>query len=179
VSAAREAGKRLPPADLTRRLEALNDLSVEALRAEWRRLHRAPAPPCYSRDLLLRGISYRLQEVALGGLSPASQRLLAPSPSTGSGPAPARARAPAPPIRLKPGSTLVRAWHGETHTVLVLEDGFEHQGRRYASLSQIARLVTGAHWSGPRFFGLRQGARLTAPTATAPQIHTTEERSDA
>ncbi|HTI80805.1 MAG TPA: DUF2924 domain-containing protein [Acetobacteraceae bacterium] len=57
-------------------------------------------------------------------------------------------------LRLKPGSKLVRAWRSKTHTVLVLEDGFEHQGRRYASLTQIAGAVTGAHWSGPRFFGL-------------------------
>ena len=59
-----------------------------------------------------------------------------------------------PVLRLKPGSKLVRAWRGTTHTVLVLEDGFEHQGKRYASLTQIAGEVTGAHWSGPRFFGL-------------------------
>jgi hypothetical protein len=60
--------------------------------------------------------------------------------------------------RLRPGTTLVRRWHGRTHTVLVVEGGFEHQGRRYASLSPIARAITGAHWSGPRFFGLTRAA---------------------
>lgn len=204
MSAAPGAGQRLPPADLTRRLGALENLSVEALRAEWRRLHQTPAPSCYSRDLLLRGISFRLQQAVLGGLPPAVQRLLSPSPAPGGRATPARTRAAAPPVRLKPGSTLVRAWHGETHSVLVLEDGFEHRGRRYASLSQIAREVTGAHWSGPRFFGLRRASRATAgedvaaaacatatapapaptpapavPTATAPETRTTEEGSDA
>ncbi|MCX7373557.1 MAG: DUF2924 domain-containing protein [Alphaproteobacteria bacterium] len=53
-------------------------------------------------------------------------------------------------------STLVREWHGQTHTVIVLEKGFEHDGTRYASLTQIAHIITGAHWSGPRFFGLRR-----------------------
>jgi hypothetical protein len=128
------------------------------------------------------------------------QRLLSPNPSSsaGGGVAPLRTKAAALPARLKPGSTLVRAWHGETHTVLVLEDGFEHQGRRYASLSQIARLVTGAHWSGPRFFGLRRASRVTAgddvavadakatataalsaPTVTTPGIGTMREGTDA
>jgi hypothetical protein len=53
---------------------------------------------------------------------------------------------------------LVRSWHGQTHTVQVLADGFEHQGQRYRSLSQIAKTITGAHWSGPRFFGLNATA---------------------
>ena len=167
MSAARGAGQRLPLADLTRRLRSLDGLPVEALRAEWRRLYRVPAPPCYSRDLLLRGISYRLQELALGGLPPATQRRLSTPSAPGSGVTPARTRAP-PPARVKPGSTLVRAWHGETHTVLVGEDGFEHQGRRYASLSQIAREITGAHWSGPRFFGLRREPRTTANEDLVP-----------
>ncbi len=56
--------------------------------------------------------------------------------------------------RLKPGAKLTREWRGETHTVIVLEDGFEWRGRKWRSLSSIAREITGAHWSGPRFFGL-------------------------
>ena len=60
-----------------------------------------------------------------------------------------------PAIRLKPGLRLVREWRGETHTVLVLEDGFEWNGERRRSLSAIAREITGTRWSGPRFFGLK------------------------
>jgi hypothetical protein len=55
---------------------------------------------------------------------------------------------------LKPGARLVRAWHGRTHTVTVTEDGFEYAGTSYPSLTKIAKKITGAHWSGPRFFGL-------------------------
>ena len=62
-------------------------------------------------------------------------------------------------LRLKPGSKLMREWRGRTHTVLVLEDGFEHDGKRFASLTQIAHAVTGTHWSGPRFFGLIRSQR--------------------
>jgi hypothetical protein len=66
----------------------------------------------------------------------------------------ADALVPAP--LLKPGTRLLREWGGKTHTIIVLEDGFEHGGERYQSLTQIARRITGVHWSGPRFFGLRR-----------------------
>ena len=72
---------------------------------------------------------------------------------------------PAPP-RLKPGARLVREWHGRTHSVVVLDDAFEFEGKRYRSLTQIAREITGAHWSGPRFFGLAKrsgGAEVGRP----------------
>ena len=61
-----------------------------------------------------------------------------------------------PGIVLKTGASLVRQWRGHTHTVLVREDGFEYEGQRYRSLTVIAEQITGAHWSGPRFFGLDQ-----------------------
>jgi len=59
---------------------------------------------------------------------------------------------------LKPGTRLLREWGGKTHTVIVLDDGFEYDGERYPSLTQIARRITAAHWSGPRFFGLKSQA---------------------
>jgi hypothetical protein len=64
----------------------------------------------------------------------------------------------------KTGTTLVRQWRGHAHTVIVREDGFEYEGQRYRSLTVIAERITGAHWSGPRFFGLtkRSGASLGA-----------------
>jgi hypothetical protein len=65
---------------------------------------------------------------------------------------------------LKIGATLVRQWRGHTHTVLVRDDGFEYDGERYGSLSVIAKRITGAPWSGPRFFGL---AKRTAASAAA------------
>ena len=62
-----------------------------------------------------------------------------------------------PGVVLKTGTTLVRQWRGHAHSVLVREDGFEYQGQRYRSLTMIAERITGAHWSGPRFFGLTKG----------------------
>ena len=144
---------------LDERLAALGGLGLDQLRAEWRRLHRRAAPPArLSRDLLLRSIAHRLQEDVLGGLGPAARRRLA---GLARGVAAQGKPTPAPaPVRLKPGTTLVREWHGRTHTVLVLADGgFECQGRRYSSLTELARAITGARWSGPRFFGLRRGTR--------------------
>jgi len=61
---------------------------------------------------------------------------------------------PTPSLSLKPGARLVREWHGRTHTITITEDGFEYAGTNYPSLTRIARKITGAHWSGPRFFGL-------------------------
>ena len=150
---------------LDERLAALGGLGLDQLRGEWRRLHRAAPPARLSRDLLLRSIAHRLQEDALGGLPPAAKRRLA---SLDRGLAAKGEPAVAPAVRLKPGTTLVREWHGRTHTVLVLADGgFEHQGRRYASLTRLARAITGAHWSGPRFFGLLRGTRPAGAHARA------------
>ena len=69
-----------------------------------------------------------------------------------------------PGIVPKTGTTLVRQWRGHAYTVVVREDGFEYEGQHYRSLTVIAERITGAHWSGPRFFGLtkRTGASLGA-----------------
>ena len=58
------------------------------------------------------------------------------------------------PRKLTPGTRLVRDWHGTGHTVTVLEKGFAYEGREWRSLSAIAKAITGAHWNGPKFFGL-------------------------
>ena len=72
-----------------------------------------------------------------------------------------------PGIVLKPGTTLVRQWRGPTYTVLVHKDGFEHEGQRYRSLTVIAERITGAHWSGPRFFGLTKRGCTSHPAETS------------
>lgn len=133
------------------------DLSLYDLRQEWRRLYRMQPPARLSRDLLTRGIAYRLQEQQLGGLPKAVRRRLAAAD-------PASAKLGASrsvPLIIKPGTRLVRQWRGVTHTVLVGTDHVEWNGQRYRSLSEVARAITGARWSGPRFFGLRQ---RTGPT---------------
>jgi hypothetical protein len=124
--------------------------SLDELRCEWRRLYEKD-PPRISRDLLVLGIGYRRQELQHGGLSKATIRKLATLAKT------LRQTGrvgPAPTLSLKAGTRLVREWHGRTHTVTVTEDGFEYDGASYPSLTKIAKAITGAHWSGPRFFGL-------------------------
>jgi hypothetical protein len=141
---------------LSDRLAVLAGLSLPDLRLEWRRLFRAK-PPRLSRDIMMRAIAYRLQEIAHGGPSKATQRrltTLAAEFETGG------RIAPSPGPRVKPGSRLVREWHGRTHTVCVTDDGFEFRGKTYRSLTKIAFDITGTPWSGPRFFG------LTKPAAT-------------
>ena len=128
----------------------LADTSLDELRREWRRLYHSDAPKI-SRDLMILGIGYRLQEIEHGGLGKATRRKLRTLAkalrTTGR-------VGPTPSLSLKPGARLVREWHGRTHTVTVTEDGFEYAGSSYASLTKVARKITGAHWSGPRFFGL-------------------------
>lgn len=129
------------------RLEALTNFE---LRSEWRRLHAMQPPKSLSRDLLLRGITYKFQERAFGALSKSILRKIsgaAPEASPGASRTAAR-------TIVKSGTRLVREWNGQTHTVLVHADGVEWRGNRYRSLSVVAREITRAHWSGPRFFGL-------------------------
>jgi len=146
---------------LSDRLAVLPTLSLGDLRLEWRRLFRAE-PPRLSRDMMVRAVAYRLQEIAHGGRSKATQRRLMTLTAefeTGG------KVAPPPGPKIKPGSRLVREWHGRTHTVCVIDDGFEFQGKTYRSLTRIARDITGAQWSGPRFFGLtkRSGTAKAKP----------------
>ena len=149
-STARENIRPTAQVELSQKIAALTDLSAQQLRAEWRRLYRGQ-PPRLSRDLLGRAIAYRMQELAYGGLSRATQRklltLTKELESNGSIVCNAGQR-------IRPGMRLVREWRGRTHTVVVTEDGFEFSGKSYSSLSKIAHAITGAHWSGPRFFSL-------------------------
>ncbi len=139
------------PADVAAELSRLEALTNFELRAEWRRLHHMQPPKSLSRDLLLRGITYKIQERAFGGLSKSILRKLSLSEAV----APlADSRSASPRTAVKPGTRLVREWNGDTHTVLVHADGVEWRGQRYRSLTMVARAITGAHWSGPRFFGL-------------------------
>ena len=112
------------------------------------------APPKgLSRRILEYAAAYHLQEKAFGGLPPGIRRKLLPrsKPAPNSGPSNPTAQAPK---RLTPGTRLMREWRGRTFTVEVLSGGYSCDGRHYKSLSAIARVITGAHWSGPRFFGL-------------------------
>ena len=139
-------------------LAALPTLSAHQLQLKWQDLRCGDPTARSSRDLMLREIAYKMQERAHGGLAPAiRRRLRALAEEIEANGAEALASVPL----LKPGTRLLREWGGKTHTVIVLDDGFEYAGERHHSLTQIARRITGAHWSGPRFFGLSKAAVQT------------------
>jgi Protein of unknown function (DUF2924) len=126
----------------------IRSLGVDALRSLWRATFRASPPPGFTKDLIARFLCWHLQEQAFGGLDPRTAKHLA-SFTRG-------ARPPADrPRRLKPGTLLVREYQGARHTVTVVANGFVWREATYASLSTIARAITGTNWNGPRFFGLR------------------------
>ena len=126
-------------------VRALEAMGLEPLRAEWRRRFGAP-PGLRSVDLLRRLLAWRIQADAYGDLDADLRRRL-------------RATTTPRPIdqRIRPGSRVAREWQGQRYEVDVVEGGFVHAGARYESLSQIARVITGTRWNGPRFFGLRTG----------------------
>ncbi len=143
--------------DLTEDLDALDAMSREELLDRWREIHGRAAPVRIGRSLLIHSITYELQAKRLGGLSAATKReLLAIAASIDKDPVylPPKQQPP------RPGTRLIREWGGETHVVTVLERKFEYRGQLHDSLSAIARLITGTQWSGPTFFGLKQGARV-------------------
>lgn len=131
-------------------------LSLEQAHELWLK-HLKLAPPCHrSRALLVRALSYHLQARAHGGLSQTLRRKLddlAPRFDAD------RDFTPAPAERPKPGSVLVREWNGKRHAVTVTDTGFLYDGKPFASLTAIARAITGTHWNGPRFFRITDGAK--------------------
>jgi len=146
--------------DLAREVASLSALDPTALKQLWVTLGGAAPPPELNRPLLVRALAYRMQERTLGGLSRATRRMLLEFADDATG-RPAR-----PSGHASPGTVLVREWHGISHRVTVLETACCWRGRRYRSLSEVARAITGTRWSGPRFFGLgrsreRRGANGT------------------
>ncbi len=139
---------------LEREIDALGDLTRAVLVERWRAHYRSDPPKGISRRLMIRAIAYEMQAKRYGGLKPATNRRLrtiangtADGDHGGSNTAP----------RLRRGARLVREWNGVSHVVEVIEGGFVWNGDRHRSLSAIARAITGARWSGPRFFGLSSG----------------------
>ena len=146
VAICREALARLP------------ELALSELRQQWRTLYKFDASPHLSRELLLRAVAYRMQEIAFGGLRPEHQRQLRQFAQQFKETGEIRRRAR---VELKSGTRLLREWRGRSHEVLVLDDGFSWQGTHYRSLSAVARKITGTPWSGPLFFGLKRNRPAT------------------
>lgn len=136
--------------NLEARIAAIEAMSGKDLKAEWERLMKSPAPPAFGRGLLKRALTYHLQEKAFGGLSGADRRRIRSLATRPEG-----SPADAGQQQLRPGTWLSRTWRGEVHQVVVLDQGVDYRGESYSSLSAVAREITGAHWSGPRFFGLK------------------------
>lgn len=147
---------------LEQQLAELPGMCPAQLRAKWRECWRKPAPDI-GTDLLRRGIAWKLQSRVHGdlpnhikrGLDRAAERLRRGEELISS-------NRPS----LKPGTRLVRSWQGIVHRVLVLDDGYDYDGRRFSSLTQVATAITGTHWSGPTFFGIKKRkpvSRVTRP----------------
>ena len=130
-------------------IAAIETMPLADLQTAWDQ-HYGTAAPSLSPDLLRRGLAYRLQEKKLGRLD---RRTAAGLVRYGSENMPAIPKLAAGP-KLSTGTKLIRDWHGVGHGVTVLDNGFEYDGKRWKSLTAIARHITGAKWSGPRFFGL-------------------------
>jgi hypothetical protein len=141
---------------ISRELASLRSLPIKELKQRWRSLYSSEPPHRVSRELLTRAVAYRIQEQVLGGLKPSTRRLLerlAVDARSGR------------PLKLSPcapasaGTVLMRDWQGITHEVKVLDRGVLYKRKRYRSLSEVARLITGSRWSGPLFFGLHSKRR--------------------
>jgi hypothetical protein len=141
------AQRSVDPAAIEAEVDRIRSLGIDALRNQWRLMFGKTPPRGLTKDILGRMIAYRIQEEAFGGLDRETAQFL---DRLARGEKPNRTTR-----RLKPGTVLVREYQGARHTVTVAADGFLWQEATYASLSSIARTITGTAWNGPRFFGLR------------------------
>ena len=135
-------------------LAAMQRLSVNELKAKWEALFGIPAPNNARAFLELR-IGYRIQELTYGGLTRETRRVLDLLADEVEGKI-TRKSMVADPRNPVVGTRLVREWDGVEHTVTVLRDGYDWEGRKYRSLSAVAKAITGTNWNGFRFFGMRE-----------------------
>jgi hypothetical protein len=140
------------PKTISVRLAALKSSSIAELKQQWQALYHSEPPPRISRELLTRAVAYCIQEQVYGGLKPSIRKLLIRLANDARSGRPLK---PEPSSVAPVGTVFMREWHGVTHEVRVLDRGVLYKRKRYRSLSEVARLITGAHWNGPQFFGLR------------------------
>src|SRR5712671_5673437 len=135
--------------------QELTDLEMrgdDELKDRWRSLYATKPPQKIHRSLLIAAVAHRMQEKALGALKSSVRRHLMQAVNN---PATPRLSPHSPSLRPRAGTVLVRDWGGVTHQAQVLEDGILFRTKRYKSLSEVARIITGSRWSGPLFFGLK------------------------
>ena len=147
--------KRRSPAlggeTLAAEIASLSTLDIHELRERWKTMYGKAPSREIGRSFLTRAIAYRVQERAHGAIKPSTSRLLARAAeenATGSSKRPQTRMA-------QTGTILIREWQGTAHRVTMLDDGVSFNGKRYRSLSEVAREITGSRWSGPLFFGLK------------------------
>ena len=128
-----------------------------ALRQLWEELFGKLPHPRLRRELLIPILAYRVQEKTYGGLKLSTRNFLRKVALEAE-----NDKSTSPALQIKPGTRLLREWHGERHDVVVTERGHLYKGREYKTLSEIARLITGNRWSGPLFFGLKKRSGRTA-----------------
>ncbi len=132
-------------------LAGLSSLDRKALLEKWRILYGTEPPGRIQNNFLKHAIAHRIQEMSLGGLKPATLRFLEKATEGH-----ACRQQILPAISIKPGTRLLREWHGVTYEVIIMKDGAQCNGKYYRSLSEVARAITGTRWSGPLFFGLKK-----------------------
>jgi hypothetical protein len=153
LSNADEAARKRGLADtkhkeIAAQIEEIRSLNKDQLRQRWEKIFKKPVPEALTKNLLARMIAYRIHEKAFGGLDRATEKLLE-SYARGD-------KASTPQRRMKHGTVLLREYQGVRNTVTVADGGFIWNDKKYASLSTIAKEITGTSWNGPRFFGLRE-----------------------
>ena len=136
-------------------LEQLTQLDLGALKQTWASVFPGSPPSRMPRDFLIKLLAQGLQERGAGGIPKAFERAIAKPSSSGE----EESSAGESSGNLTLGTRLIRSWGHSNHEVMVIENGFAYRGKAYRSLSEIAREITGARWSGPRFFGLKRGGR--------------------
>ena len=157
-------------------LDRLTTMPIAGLRVRYRELFRSDPPKSFGPDLLRRSVAHRIQEKAYGGLARPIQRLLDQMIKEYASKPGGRIVLPR---RIKPGSVLVRQWNGKSYRVMVLADGFAYDGKTFGNLSEIAVLITGTRWNGPRFFGLRSKTAETNQLAPSGGSRTAKETAGA
>lgn len=146
-------------------LADLPSLDLDALTSLWSRTFASSPPRNAKRELLVRLLAYGLQARKHEGLSRVTQKALSAAIGTEGKNLVVSSAEPSSSLRF--GARLVRSWNGVTHEVTVLDRGFAYRGKSYRSLSEVAEAITGAHWSGPRFFGLKKARSKSAERASA------------
>jgi len=160
-----------PPSDgkqatVLAQIAALQTLTHDQIKERWRELYEAPPPAVWNRPFLLRRLAYRIQELAFGGLPDEARQELERIADADAKARPARKK-PATATRGKGnlpvvGTRLLRRWQGRDYEVVAILGGYEFEGASYRSLSAIAKKITGAHWNGRLFFGLKNAVAKTA-----------------